>query len=82
MNRTKIVLHNNDQDEIELGPFNQGVVIEGPNVIDVASGDRVAFINTNEKRVYLEAGWGRGNLDRQTSPQRPYRQLFIHAVPA
>jgi hypothetical protein len=42
MPATKVVLSNGEGDELELGPFNQGVVFKQDDIIDLASGKVIA----------------------------------------
>lgn len=76
MTAVKIVLHNDEHDELELGPFSQGVVMEtfnrdGRQVIkDVASSRLVAFYR------FESYGWSERNGEKS------YSKVFIHAAPA
>jgi hypothetical protein len=64
MTAVKVVLHNSEDDELELGPFNQGVVIENGEAIDVATSEVVA--------ICYDRDW-------QTIAAGPYDKLFIQA---
>lgn len=71
MTAVKVVLSNGEGDELELGTFNQGVLVDGLVIRDVASREAVAFIGD------LTSKWHR------VLPQtRGYDDAFIHAAPA
>jgi hypothetical protein len=60
----KVVLHNSEDDELEFGPFNQGVVIENGEAIDVATSEVVAICYDRDWQTTDQVGVGAGPFDR------------------
>ena len=67
-----VVLHNSENDELEMGPFNQGVVVElghGSVITSVADSHTIA-------RRYSTGQWFAGGSDFKM-----YEKVFIQQVP-
>jgi hypothetical protein len=77
---TKVTFHNSEDDELELGPYPQGVVLEPSNtalvralLVDVATSKLIARLTP--------AGWSLALEHRRSSPREAYRKVFIQETP-
>lgn len=71
----RVVLHNSEEDELVLGPFNQGVVFNlNGDVINIANDAKIAERIVTRGHV----GWFTPDVD---TFDRPYMSVFIHQVP-
>lgn len=70
-----VVLSNGEDDELELGPFNQGVVMDEEEIIDIAT-DKVIAVNRSPSMDWVD--WGVA-FNHDNTEYQSYSKVFIHA---